>query len=183
MLKHYLEKISALEFGERNEKIPELVLKEKNAMNARGVLPSTMTLKAVASVFEDEFLLRCDFLLEFVASHPNLLALESEGDILTVAKTLFQNSVFSERDKLKSLYSSSISTIAGSLQNETMKSEIESRLIGLMERRINKNNLYLEIAFREAMAEKPEKNSFIMFRPNINGIGVDFNELWSRYLG
>lgn len=50
MLKHYLERTSELEFGERNSKIPELVLKEKSAINTRGVLPSTMTLTALAGV-------------------------------------------------------------------------------------------------------------------------------------
>jgi hypothetical protein len=181
MLKHYLEKLSSLEFDERDAKIPVLVTKEKGAMNARGVLVSTMTLKAVANFFTEEFLLRCDFLQNFIVSHPNLLNLDSEGDTVTTAKSLFQTFSFAERDKLKILYLSSISTIACSLQNVAMKSEIEQSFVAAMEKRILKNNLYLEIELKEAIAAKPKRKSVLMLQPNINGIGIDLSELWRRH--
>ena len=62
MLKHYLKQISECEFSERNLEISKLVSKQKSAMNARGVMNSTITLKAVADFFAAEFIARCDFL-------------------------------------------------------------------------------------------------------------------------
>jgi len=69
MLKHYLEELTALEFSERDAGIQKAVTREKGAMNARGILHSSMTLQALAEFFGAEFALRCDFLREFVVTH------------------------------------------------------------------------------------------------------------------
>ena len=118
MLKHYLEQISALEFAERNAEISRLVTQEKDAMNTRGILVSTITIQAIADFFASEFLVRSDFLKTFIISHSNLLDRGKDKDVITEAKTLFQDSAFSEQDNMKSLYSSSVESIANALSNE-----------------------------------------------------------------
>lgn len=182
MLKHYLEQISALEFSERNTEIPRLVTQEKSAMNSRGILNSTITLQALAEFFAAEFLARCDFLKMFVISHPGLLELSKEADIVTEAKTLFQNSSFTERDGMKSLYGSSIKIVNESLSNEGMKNQIESNFEKKMEERINKNNLYVEVAYQEIVAANRAKKKIVILQPNFYGIGIDLRELWNRYI-
>jgi hypothetical protein len=182
MLKHYLEQISALEFSERNAEIPGLVTQKKSAMNSRSVLNSTMTLQALAEFFAAEFLARCDFLKIFVISHPGLLDPGNEADIVTKAKTLFQNSSFIERDGIKSLYNSTIKSISESLANEGMKSQIESSFVKKMEERITKNNLYVELAYHEIVAANRTKKNLVMLQPNLNGVGIDLIELWNRYI-
>jgi hypothetical protein len=62
-----------------------------------------------------------------------------------------------------------------------MKSEIEQSFVAAMEKRILKNNLYLEIELKEAIAAKPKRKSVLMLQPNINGIGIDLSELWRRH--
>ena len=182
MLKHYLEQVSALEFAERNEEIPRLVTLEKNSMNARGILNSTITLQAIADFFTAEFLARCDFLKTFIISHSNLLGRSGESDIVTEAKTLFQTCSFSERDSMKLLYTSSVKSISNGLQNEGMKNQIESGFVGSMEERIKKNNLYVEVAYQELSAASTVQKSVIILQPNIYGIGIDLVELWNRYI-
>ena len=182
MLKHYLEQISALEFSERNAEIPRLVAQEKSAMNSRGVLYSSMTLQALAEFFAAEFLARCDFLKMFVISHPGLLGLNNEANIVTEAMTLFQNSSFTERDGMKTLYYSTIKSINESLSNEGMKNQIEIAFVKKMEERINKNNLYVEMAYQEIVVANQTKKDIVMLQPNFYGIGIDLRELWSRYI-
>lgn len=182
MLKHYLEQVSALEFSERNAEIPRLVTREKSAMNSRGILNSTITLQALAEFFSAEFLARCDFLKMFVISHPALLERSKGADIVTEAKTLFQNSSFTQRDEMKSLYSSTSKTIGEAIANEGMKSQIESSLVNKMEERIEKNNLYIELAYQEIVAASEIKKNIVMLQPNFYGIGIDLIELWNRYI-
>ena len=115
MLKHYLEEISALEFSERDMGIQKAVAREKGAMNARGVLYSSMTLQALAEFFGAEFALRCDFLKEFVVLHSNLC---KEQDAVTAAKTLFQTKCFEQREKLKASYMVAVKPIVESLSSD-----------------------------------------------------------------
>lgn len=182
MLKHYIEQISSLEFSERNREIPRLITKEKTDMNARGVLNSTMTLEAVADFFSAEFLVRCDFLKNFIVSYPHLLGRDSKPDVVTAAKELFQSISFDEREKMKNLFKSSTKSIAESLSNETMKKDIEERFVAKMDDRIEKNNLYVEVAFQEIAAPRANRNSAIILQPNFYGIGIDPIELWNRYV-
>ena len=181
MLKHYLEQISESEFSERNLEIPNLVAKEKMGTNARGVLNSTITLHALANFFSAEFVVRCDFLKSFILSHSNLLINNSDKDPATVAKELFQSVSFTERDKIKNLYKSGIKPIEKSLSNENMKKQIEDNFITKMEACIQKNNLYIEIAYKEIAAAKANRNPWLILQPNFSGIGIDLRELWNRY--
>ena len=184
MLKKYLEQISSLEFSERNLEIPKLVAKQKNAMNARGVLNSTITLTAVADFFAAEFIARCDFLKNFICSHSNLLTQNNDADSVTEAKNMFQNISFAERDKMKTLYKSSVKPVEQTLLNDKMKSDIEQQFLSKMEGCIKKNNLYLEMAYKEiAMAISETSNRWIILQPNFCGLGVDLIELWNRYVG
>lgn len=182
MLKHYLEQLSALEFSERNAEIPRLITNEKNSMNARGILISTITLQAIADFFAAEFLARSDFLKTFIISHANLLGQSGGTDRVTQAKTLFQSCSFAERDSMKSLYTSSVKSIADGLQNEGMKNQIEKGLVSKMEERIKKNNLYVEVAYQELSAANEAQKRVMLLQPNIYGIGIDLVELWNRYI-
>lgn len=182
MLKHYLKEISALEFSERNMGIQRSVAKERGSMNSRGLLNSSMTLQAMADFFSAEFQVRCDFLKNFIVSHASLLSQNSESDDVTVAKTVFQTTSFEERDKIKALYQSSIKTIADSLLNGSMSKQIEEAFTSSMEARINKNNMYVEIAYQTMLTIKTSKNPVFLLQPNFNGIGVDLVELWNRYV-
>jgi hypothetical protein len=181
MLKHYLDKISELEFAERNLEIPKLVTLEKSSMNERGFLISTITLQALADFFAAEFIARSDFLQTFVVSHSNLLDQGKKGDMVTEAKTIFQTISFSECESIKSLYISSIKEIARGLQNEGMKEQIELSCVNKMENRIKKNNLYVEVAYQEITAAIKVQKPLLMLQPNINGVGVDLVELWNRF--
>jgi len=178
---HYLKQVSELEFSERNAEIPRLITQEKNSMNTRGILNSTITLQALADFFAEEFLARCDFLKMFIISHSNLLDKSKGIDIVTEAKTLFQNSAFSERDNMKSLYSSSINPIANILLNAGMTNQIESGFVNKMEKRIKKNNLYVEIAYKEISAANVTQKNIIMLQPSFSGIGINLYELWNQF--
>lgn len=178
MLKHYLEEISALEFSERDMDIQKAVAREKGAMNARGVLHSSMTIQALAEFFSAEFALRCDFLKEFVVSHSSLC---KEQDTVTTAKTLFQTKSFEQRDKLRAAYTVSIRPIVESLSSDFPR-QIEEGLIAGFENRIKKNNMYVEIAYQILESSKHSKNSIVALKPNFYGIGIDVAELWKRYV-
>lgn len=177
MLKHYLEEIAALEFSERDVEIQKAVAREKGAMNARGVLHSSMTLQALAEFFVAEFALRCDFLREFVVSHS---ALCKEQDTVTTAKTLFQRECFEQRDKLKAAYMVAAKPIVESLSSDFPRL-IEEGLNAGFETRIKKNNMYVEIAYQMLEAVKREKNPIFVLKPNFHGIGIDVEEVWKRY--
>jgi hypothetical protein len=178
MLKHYLEEISALEFSERDMDIQRAVAREKGAMNARGVLHSSMTLQALAEFFGAEFGVRCDFLKAFVVTHSSLC---KEPDSVTTAKTLFQTKSFEQRDKLKAAYAGSVKPIVESLSSDFPR-QIEEGLIAGIENRIKKNNMYVEIAYQALEASKSAKNPIIALKPNFHGIGIDVAELWKRYV-
>jgi len=184
MLKHYLEQVSECEFSERNVEIPKLVAKQKNAMNARGLLNSTITLMAMADFFAAEFIARCDFLKNFICSHSNSLTPENDTDAITEAKKMFQIFSFSEKERMKNLYKSSVRPIEQSLSNDKMKSDIEQQFISKMEGCIKKNNLYLELAYKEIAAAKSQpSNRWIILQPNFCGLGVNLIELWNRHVG
>lgn len=178
MLKYYLEEISALEFSERDMGIQKAVTREKGAMNARGVLNSSMTLHALAEFFGAEFALRCDFLKEFIISHSGLC---KEQDRITAAKTLFQMNSFEQRDKLKSAYMIAIKPIVESLSSDFPR-KIEESLVGGFEARIKKNNMYVEIAYHTLQSAKQTNNPIFALKPNFYGIGIDVEELWNRYV-
>lgn len=183
MLKHYLEQLSECEFSDRNNEIAKLVAKQKNSMNARGLLNSNITLTAVADFFSAEFIARCYFLKNFICSHSNLLTKENNTDVITEAKNMFQNFSFAEREKMKNLYKSSVKPIEQSLSNDKMKNDIEEQFISKMETCIKKNNLYLELTFKEITAAKSQpSNRWIILQPNFLGFGVDLTELWNRYV-
>lgn len=182
MLKHYLQEASELEFSERNMEIPRLVAQEKGAMNARGVLNSTMTLHALADFFASEFLFRCDFIKNFIITHSGLMSRSEGNDFITEAKTLFQEHSFSEKERLKILYNTSTHSIDLSIYNEGMKNQLSSGFYEKMEKRINKNNLYIEIAFQELKLAKTHSSKVVLLQPNISGIGVDVVELWNRFI-
>jgi len=176
MLKHYLEEISALEFSERDACIRQAVTREKSAMNARGLLHSSMTLQALANFFCAEFELRCDFLKEFVVSHSSLC---KEQDTVTSAKTLFQTKSFEQRDELKAAYMEAVKSIIESLISDFPR-QIEQGLIAGFERRIKKNNMYVEVAYQMLEQAKHVKGPIFLLKPNFHGIGVDVDELWKR---
>lgn len=178
MLKHYLEGITALEFSERDAGIQKAVTREKGAMNARGVLHSSMTLQALAEFFGAEFALRCDFLKEFVVTHSTLC---KEEDAVTTAKTLFQTKSFEQRDRLKAAYEAATKPIVASLISDFPR-QIEEGLIAGFETRIKKNNMYVEIAYQTLKAAKREKNPIFALKPNFHGIGIDVEEVWERYV-
>lgn len=184
MLRHYLEQLSECEFSVRNIEIPKLVAKQKNAMNTRGLLNSTITLTVVADFFAAEFIARCDFLKNFICFHSNLLTKENDTDAITEAKNMFQIFSFSEREKMKNLYKSSVMPIEQSLSNDKMKNDIEQQFISKMEACIKKNNLYLELSFKEIEAAKSQpSNRWIILQPNFCGLGIALIELWNRYVG
>jgi hypothetical protein len=178
MLKHYLEEISALEFSGRDMGIQKAVAREKGAMNARGVLYSSMTLQALAEFFGAEFALRCDFLKEFVVLHSSLC---KEQDAVTAAKTLFQTKCFEQREKLKASYMVAVKPIVESLSSDFPR-QIEEGLIAGFENRIKKNNVYVEIAYQTLKSAKHTKNPIFALKPNFHGIGIDVEELWKRYV-
>ncbi|EGW20942.1 hypothetical protein [Methylobacter tundripaludum] len=152
-------------------------------MNARGLLNSTITLERMADFFSAEFLARCDFLKDFIVSYSSLLDQESDSDVVTEAKSLFQNTSFAERNKMEVLYNSSTKSIAESLLSESMKNEIKDRFLSTTDDRIKKNNLYIGLAFQEIATTKVNRtNAIIMLRPNFHGIGIDLVELWDRYI-
>ncbi len=181
MLKHYIEKVSTLEFSERNAEIPVLLSELKGGMNARGVLNSTITLKSISDFFAAEYLVRCDFLKEFILNHPNLLGGKSNNDKITNAKTLFYNLATDEKDKIISLYKSATSSILESLLNKGMMQQIEDDFLKKIKPRIEKNNLYIEIAYKEITMAEYDKNHVVIFQPNVYGIGVNINEIWNRF--
>jgi hypothetical protein len=178
MLKHYLEELTALEFSERDAGIQKAVTREKGAMNARGILHSSMTLQALAEFFGAEFSLRCDFLKEFVVTHS---ALCKEEDAVTTAKTLFQTKSFEQRDRLKAAYEAATKPIVASLSSDFPK-QIEEGLLATFETRIKKNNMYVEIAYQAMEAAKREKTPMFALKPNFHGIGIDVEEVWRRYV-
>lgn len=181
MLSHYLDEISKSEFSERNTEIPRLVSEQKNKMNSRGIPFSTETLKAVANFFAAEFNARCDFVKSFLCSHSNMLS-QNCDDIITEAKNLFQKVSFSERDRIKILYESSVKSIEDSLSNAKMKKDIKEQLISRMEQRIKKNNLYIELAYKEILAAKGNPtNRWLLLQPNFSGIGIDLKEIWNKF--
>lgn len=181
MLKHYIDEISSLEFSERNHEIPKLVAQEKGRMIERGALNSTIALEAVANFFSAEFLVRCDFLKAFIINHPNLLSNNNDIDVVTNAKAIFQNASFHEKNKMSELYKNTTTEITESLLNCKMIQQVEDSFLTKMEMQIKKNNLYIEIAYKEIALANNNKNHAIIFQPNIYGIGVNINELWGRY--
>ncbi|MDI5921354.1 hypothetical protein QLQ86_11210 [Halomonas sp. LR5S13] len=182
MLKHYLKEIADQEFTERNREIPKMTTQVLQEMNSRGITYSTMTLEAIANFLLDEFLARCDFLKDFVVAHPSLLLSENKKDPITFAKTAYQERSFQERDKVSSLYGSSITRIAQSLYNEDMKKQIKERLDQGMEDRIRKNNLYVEVTYREIATAKEVQSNVLLLQPNIAGFGIDLVQLYRQHL-
>jgi hypothetical protein len=177
MLRHYLQEVSALEFSERDTGIQKAIVTERNSMNARNVLHSSMTLQAFADFFTAEFAVRCDFLKDFVVSYR---LLNQEQDAMTAAKTLFQELSFQQRDSLKSAYLEVAKPIGEPL-NSDFPRQIEEGLVAAIEYRIKKNNIYVEIAYQTMAASEAAGNSIAMLKPNFHGIGIDIEELWKRY--
>jgi hypothetical protein len=178
MLRHYLEEISALEFSERDAGIQKAIVAEKSAMNARNLLHSSMTLQALADFFAAEFVVRCDFLKDFVVSHRSLC---KEQDAMTTAKAIFQGSSFQQRDRLKAAYVEAARPIRESLRSDLPR-QVEEGLVAAIEYRIKKNNLYVEVAYQTMAASASAENPIAMLKPNFHGIGIDIGELWKRYI-
>ncbi len=181
MLGHYLNEIADREFAERDLEIPRLITRTLQEMASRGITYSTITLDAIAVFFLHEFLTRCDFVKNFVVSHPALLP-PDESDPIRAAKSAYQNRSFGEREKIRSLYESSTANVSRTLQNESMKEQIKHRAEQAMEERIAKNDLYVEIAYREMAMAKQDRKEVLFLRPNLQGLGVDLKELYRQHL-
>jgi len=176
----YVLRISEKEFSERNLEIQRQVVKIKGELNARGILNSSITLQKLSEFFEDEYLARCDFIAGFIINQIGKVDLCSCNDPVTAAKTSFQNLAFKERDNIKTTYKSSANAIEQSLLNSKFSSQIEKVLSDVMERRIEKNNLYVELEYNSFLYAKSDKGSMLMLSPNFYGIGVDLKEIWNR---
>lgn len=181
MLSHYLNEVANREFAERDRELPRMITRIIQEMSSRGVVHSSMTLDAIADLFVDEFLVRCDFLREFVIAHPGLLMTEGVEDLMTAAKVAYQERSSQEREKIASLYDSSTLTVSKALQNESMKGQIKKRLHRSMSDRIDTNNLYVEVAYREISISKAGDGVLIL-KPSVYGIGIDLKELYRRHL-
>ncbi|MDR9441061.1 MAG: hypothetical protein RI841_16400 [Halomonas sp.] len=96
--------------------------------------------------------------------------------------TTYQERSFQERDKVSSLYDSSITRISQSLHNEGMKKQIKERLDQCMEDRIRKNNLYVEVTYREIVTAKEVQSNVLLLQPNIAGFGIDLVQLYRQHL-
>jgi len=149
-------------------------------MNSRGILNSTITLESMADFFTVEYLTRCDFLKSFIINHSNSLRIDSSSDVVTDAKILFYNAASDEKNKIIDLYKEATKSITKSLQNSNMVQQIENLLLSEADAQIKKNNLYIEIAYKEIAAADTNKKHIIIFQPNIYGIGVNIKELWNR---
>lgn len=178
MLKHYLEEIIALEFSERDSEIQKSITTEKNAMISRGLLNSSMTLQKFAEFFGAEFKLRCDFIKAFIISH-NILC--QGQDAMTTAKSLFQTKAFEQKDKLLSAYANSTKPITDLLRSN-LPIQIEEGLITVIENRIKKNNIYIEIAYQTSSASKIAQTPVVTLKPDFYGVTIDVAELWKRYI-
>lgn len=182
MLEYYLNQIADVEFSERDRELPLLVTQAFQEMNSRGVLYSTMTLQAMSRFFRSELFARCDFLKDFVIAHPHLSDRDPGHDVITVVKNLYQRRAFAEQDKLRQTFDSSTKQVKDALSNDAMKEAICERLFSDFKDRINKNNLYVEVAFRELERAEHTRGHVLILQPNFSGIGVNLKELWSRYL-
>lgn len=67
------------------------------------------------------------------------------------------------------------------LLNGGMKNQIESGFVNKMEKRIKKNNLYVEIAYKEISAANVTQKNIIMLQPSFSGIGINLYELWNQF--
>ena len=78
---------------------------------------------------------------------------ESNSDIETTLKSLFQEVSFGERDKMTAFYKSSTKPISISLLNEEMLRGIEDGFVAKMDEYVKKNDLYVAIAYGDQLTE------------------------------
>lgn len=181
MLKHYLEEISSLEFSERDLEIERSVVKEKGAIYSRGRQNSSMAIQTFADFFAAEFRVRCDFLKNFVLSHPGLMVDSNAANAITVAKTVFQTTSFEQQKKMEALYQASINTVIASPLISDLPRQIEEAFVADMEAQIKKNNIYVEIAYKALATTRTDHKPVFILQPNFGGIGIDLVELWNQY--
>jgi hypothetical protein len=177
---HLMSKIVEKEFSERNFEVRRQVVNIKGELSARGILNSSITLQKLSEFFEEEYLARCDFIAEFIINQIGKIDLNSCSDPVTDAKAKFQNLAFVERDNVKATYEESANTIEKSLLNSSFSTQIAETLSDSMERRIEKNNLKVELEYKSFVSATADKREILLFSPNLNGIGVNLKELWYR---
>lgn len=176
----YLVDISILEFQERNHEILQSVTRLKGEMNTRGMLDSSITLQLLSDFFCSEFIVRCDFLKNFIIDHVGKLDLTTCNDPVTKAKTFFQHLSFSEKNSLEAMYDGSASKVVGSLLG-THPTELRDLLQLRIDNSITKNNLYVELGFKSINDAKSAGKEVLILTPSFYGIGIDLKELWGKF--
>lgn len=177
--KHYLHKISDIEFSERNTEIQRCVISTKNDLASRGVLNSSITLQKLSIFFEKEFAVRCDFISSFCIKQIGKIDMVDNVEPVSTIKEIYQLIALKCREEIIELYKGSVSAIAGCLQSN-FPDEIEEKLIGATQSRIQKNNLYVEFESKAFFSAKADSKSMFLLAPNFYGIGIDLRELWNR---
>ena len=177
---NYLVDISKLEFNERNHEIQQSVTRLKGEMNSRGILNSSITLLHLSEFFGSEFIVRCEFIKNFIIGHAGKLDLTTSDDPVTKAKIFFQHLSASEKSSIEAIYDGSASQIAGSLLGNHPK-ELKDWLQQRVDNSIIKNNLYIELELKEINDAKSSGKEVLTLNPNFYGIGVNLKELWSKY--
>ena len=178
--KRYLVDISKFEFDERNHEIQRAVTQLKGEMNSRGILNSSITLQHLSEFFGSEYIVRCEFIRNFIIGHAHILDFATSDDPITNAKIFFQDISVAEKDSLEIMYDSSALQVVNSLSGSHPK-ELKNLLQQRIDNSINKNNLYVELEFKAIKAAHTSGTEVLKLNPNIYGIGIDLKELWARY--
>ena len=177
---NYLVNISKLEFDERNVEIQQSVTRLKGEMNSRGILNSSVTLLHLSEFFVSEFIVRCEFIKNFIIGHASKLDLTTSDDHVTKSKTFFQHLSTSEKYSIEAMYDSSITQVVDSLQSDHPK-QLRDWLQQRIDNSIVKNNLYVELEFKAISDAKSSGKEILALAPNLYGMGIDLKELWSRF--
>ena len=159
---------------------PSSVTRLKGEMNSRGILNSSITLLHLSEFFGSEFIVRSEFIKNFIIGHAGKLDLTTSNDHITQAKTLFQRLSTSEKHSIEAMLDDSASQVVKSLLGDHSR-QLKDSLQHRIDNSITKNNLYIELelkAINDAMSSKKE---LLTLSPSFYGMGVDIKELWSRY--
>lgn len=177
---NYLVDISKLEFNERNYEIQQSVTKLKDEMNSRGILNSSVTLLHLSEFFGSEFIVRCEFIKNFIIGHAGKLDLTTNDDPVTKAKTYFQHLSTSEKHSIEAMYDGSATQVVDSLLGDHPK-QLRDLLQQRIDNSIIKNNLYVELEYKVISDAKSSGREILTLAPSLYGVGIDLKELWSRF--
>ena len=177
-IEYYIKEIANHEFADRDLELQKVVTQIKQEMNARNLLPSTITLQKISEFFGEEFKYRCNYTKDLLLNAIDKLSHKEIKDPVGRAMTLYQEISIKEKNKITAFYKQHCEAIC-KLLSSNMPVEIESIMNDVAERSLRKNNTIIQFEY-DSVVNKKENEQIIFLKPNFMGTGIDVRALWEK---